>query len=157
MTDLVRSGKLRAIGSSSFPASEIVEAQWVAKRRGLARFRTGQPPYSPVCQRYGMGTLVWSPLAMGLLTGRYRKHRPDDVSTARRHWVPRHMSDERTRDVVERLVPVAEESGLSLTHMAPAFTLAHPGVTSSIIDPPGRPRAQPGGRSRRVRVAGSPR
>src|SRR4051795_3528960 len=79
LTDLLRSGKVRAIGSSTFPASEIVEAQWVAERRGLARFRTEQPPYSildrgierdmlPVCERYGMGVMVWSPLSKGMLT-----------------------------------------------------------------------------------------
>ena len=87
LTDLMRSGKVRAIGSSTFPASEIVEAQWVAQRRALARFRVEQPPYSilsrgierevlPVCQRYGMGVMVWSPLAKGMLTGRYRKGQP---------------------------------------------------------------------------------
>ncbi len=84
LTDLIRAGKVRAIGTSSFPATDIVEAQWIAERRGLQRFRTEQPPYSildrgierevlPVCQRYGMGTLVYSPLGGGLLTGRYRK------------------------------------------------------------------------------------
>src|SRR5579863_3539860 len=84
LTDLMRAGKVRAIGSSTFPVSEIVEAQWVAERRGLNRFRVEQPPYSildrsierevlPVAQRYGMGTLVWSPLAKGMLTGRIRK------------------------------------------------------------------------------------
>ena len=84
LTDLMRAGKVRAIGSSTFPASEIVEAQWVAERRGLARFRTEQPPYSildrgierevlPACERYGMGVMVWSPLSKGMLTGRYRK------------------------------------------------------------------------------------
>src|ERR1019366_6537078 len=84
LTDLIRSGKVRAIGSSTMPASEIVEAQWVAERRGLERFRTEQPTYSilnrgierevlPVAERDGMGTLVWSPLAQGMLTGRIRK------------------------------------------------------------------------------------
>jgi len=84
LTDLIREGKVRTIGSSTFPPSEIVEAQWVAEHRGLARFRTEQPPYSilnrsieqevlPVCQKYGIGALVWSPLAKGMLTGRYRK------------------------------------------------------------------------------------
>jgi len=86
LSDLIRSGKVRAIGSSAMPASDIVEAQWVAERRGLERFRTEQPTYSilnrgieaevlPVCQRYGKGTLVWSPLAKGMLTGRIRKGR----------------------------------------------------------------------------------
>jgi aryl-alcohol dehydrogenase-like predicted oxidoreductase len=87
LTDLMRAGKVRAIGSSTFPVSEIVEAQWVAERRGLARFRTEQPPYSifdrgieydmlPACERYGIGVLVWSPLSKGILTGRYRKGQP---------------------------------------------------------------------------------
>ncbi|MGW7619255.1 aldo/keto reductase [Streptomyces antimycoticus] len=145
LTDLVRSGKVRAIGSSNLPASEIVEAQWVAERRGLQRFRTEQPTYSllnrgiereilPVCQRYGMGTLVWSPLAMGLLTGRYRKGGPS-VRNARMNWVPRHLTDERKLDTVERLIPLAEEAGLSLTHLAMAFAITHPAVTSAIIGP----------------------
>ncbi|MER6946776.1 aldo/keto reductase [Nonomuraea sp. NPDC000554] len=145
LTDLVRSGKVRAIGSSNAPASEIVEAQWVAERRGLQRLRTEQPTYSvlnrgiereilPTCRRYGMGTLVWSPLAMGLLTGRYRKGGPEPLN-ARMHWVPRHMTDERKLDAVEQLVPLAEEAGLSLTHLAMAFAITHPGVTSAIIGP----------------------
>ena len=145
LTDLIRVGKVRAIGSSTFPASEIVEAQWVAERRGLARFRAEQPPYSilnrgierevlPACQRYGMGALVWSPLAMGMLTGRYRKgqQQPDSVRVKR---FPRQMSDERRLDALEQLIPVAEEAGLSLTHMAVAFVMAHPGVTSAILGP----------------------
>ena len=144
-TDLMRAGKVRAIGSSTFPASEIVEAQWVSERRGLARFRTEQPPYSilnrgierevlPVCERYGMGVMVWSPLAMGQLTGRYRKGRqpPGGVRT---QYFPEQMSDERRLDAVERLIPVADEAGLPLTHVAIAFVMAHPGVTSAIIGP----------------------
>ena len=145
LTDLIRAGKVRAIGSSTFPASEIVEGQWVAERRGLARFRTEQPPYSilnrsierevlPVCQRYGMGTLVWSPLAMGMLTGRYRKGQPLPKSM-RTERFPKQMGDEHRLDVVEQLVPVAEQAGLSLTHLAMAFVLAHPGVTSAILGP----------------------
>jgi aryl-alcohol dehydrogenase-like predicted oxidoreductase len=145
LTDLMRAGKVRAIGSSTFPASEIVEAQWVSERRGLARFRTEQPPYSilnrgierevlPACERYGMGVMVWSPLAMGQLTGRYRKGRqpPGGVRT---QYFPEQMSDERRLDAVERLIPVADEAGLPLTHMAMAFVMAHPGVTSAIIGP----------------------
>lgn len=145
LTDLMRAGKIRAIGSSTFPASQIVEAQWVAERRGLARFRAEQPPYSilnrgierevlPVCQQYGMGVLVWSPLAMGMLTGRYRKGQPQPDS-ARVAYFPKQMSDERKLDAIERLVPVAAEAGLSLTHMAMGFVIAHPGVTSAIIGP----------------------
>src|SRR5579871_6834545 len=128
LTDLLRQGKIRAIGSSTFPASEIVEAQWVAERRCLARFRTEQPPYSilnrgierevlPMCEKHGMGVLVWSPLAMGLLTGRYRKGQqmPD---TLRTKVFPKQMSNERALDAVEQLIAVGEAAGISLTHMA---------------------------------------
>ena len=145
LTDLMRAGKVRAIGSSTFPASEVVEAQWVSEKRGLARFRTEQPPYSildrgverevlPVCERYGMGVLVWSPLSKGLLTGRYRKDRPMPDSL-RARFMPKQMSDERSLDAVEQLIPLVEEAGLPLIHMAMAFVMAHPGVTSAIIGP----------------------
>jgi aryl-alcohol dehydrogenase-like predicted oxidoreductase len=145
LTDLLRAGKVRAIGSSTFPASEIVEAQWVAERRGLARFRTEQPPYSilnrsterevlPLCQTYGLGSLVWSPLAKGLLTGRYRKGQPLPDSL-RVKYFPAQMADDRNLDAVERLIPIAQAAGLSLTHMSMAFVMAHPGVTSAILGP----------------------
>ncbi|MGK5739983.1 aldo/keto reductase [Micromonospora sp. URMC 103] len=144
LTDLIHSGKVRAIGTSTFPASEIVEAQWVAERRGLARFHTEQPPYSivnrsierevlPVAQRYGMGTLVWSPLGQGLLTGRHRKGKQTD--SHRSGHTPQYFSDERKLDVVEQLVPLAEKAGLPLSHLAMAFAIAHPGVTSAILGP----------------------
>jgi aryl-alcohol dehydrogenase-like predicted oxidoreductase len=144
LSDLIHSGKVRAIGTSTFPASEIVEAQWVAERRGLARFRTEQPPYSiinrsierevlPTCQRYGMGTLVWSPLGQGLLTGRYRKGQQTD--SHRSGGMSQHFNDERKLDVVEQLIPLAEKAGLPMTHLAMAFSIAHPGVTSAILGP----------------------
>ena len=144
LSDLIHSGKVRAIGSSTFPASEIVEAQWVAERRGLERFRTEQPPYSivnriierevlPVCQRYGVGTLVWSPLAQGLLTGRIRKGQQNN--THRSGTMPVHFNHEGKLDVVEQLIPLAEKAGLPMTHLAMAFAIAHPGVTSAIIGP----------------------
>jgi aryl-alcohol dehydrogenase-like predicted oxidoreductase len=143
LSDLVHIGKVRALGSSKMPASDIVEAQWVAQRRGLERFRTEQPPYSilnrgieneilPVTERYGMGTLVWSPLAQGLLTGRIRKGQPTDLRRAR---IFKHMSDEHRIDTIEQIVPIAEKTGIKLTHLAMAFAIAHPGVTSAIIGP----------------------
>jgi aryl-alcohol dehydrogenase-like predicted oxidoreductase len=143
LSDLIRSGKVRAIGSSSMPASEIVEAQWVAERRGLARFRTEQPTYSilnrgietevlPVAQRYGMGTMVWSPLAKGMLTGRIRRGQPTDLHRASRFTS---FSDQQRLDAVEQLVPLAQEAGLPMTHLAMAFAVAHPGVTSAILGP----------------------
>jgi aryl-alcohol dehydrogenase-like predicted oxidoreductase len=143
LTDLVRSGKVRAIGSSDMPASDMVEAQWVAERRGLERFRTEQPHYSlldrtierevlPVAQRYGMGTVIWSPLASGMLTGRVRRGQETDL---RRTRLFRALRDERRIDAVEELIPLAAEAGMSLTHLALAFVIAHPGVTAALIGP----------------------
>ncbi len=143
LTDLVRSGKVRAIGTSDMPASDIVEAQGVAERRGLERFRVEQPHYSlldrgierevlPVAQRYGMGTVIWSPLASGMLTGRVRRGQPSDL---RRTQMFAALRDERRIDAVEEFVGVAEQAGLSLTHLALAFVIAHPGVTAALIGP----------------------
>lgn len=143
LTDLIRAGKVRAIGASTSPASDIVEAQWVAERRGLARFRTEQPPYSilnrsieqevlPACQKYGMGVMAWSPLAKGMLTGKYRKGR-DTPDTLRAKYFPKAMTNEASLDAVEELIPLAQDAGLTLIHLALAFVIAHPAMTSAII------------------------
>ncbi len=141
LTDLLRSGKIRAIGASQTPASDIVEAQWIAERRGLAGFHTEQPVYSilnrgiereilPTTARFGMGTLVWGPLGQGLLTGRVRKNQHNNL---RRAGLVRHLQDESRLDTVEQLIPLAAEAGLPMTHLAMAFATAHPGVTSALI------------------------
>jgi aryl-alcohol dehydrogenase-like predicted oxidoreductase len=141
LTDLVRSGKIRACGTSGMPASNLVEAHWVAERRGLERFRTEQPPYSvlsrsierevlPVAQQYGMGILAWGPLGQGMLTGRVRRGQDSDVTRARLFTA---FSDERRLDAVEELIPLAEEAGLSMPHLAMAFAVSHPGVTSALL------------------------
>jgi aryl-alcohol dehydrogenase-like predicted oxidoreductase len=141
LDDLLRSGKVRAIGASQTPASDLVEAQWVASRRGLTAFHTEQLAYSllnrgiereilPTLQRFGMGTLVWGPLGQGLLTGRVRRGEPNDL---RRAGLVRHLTDEHRLDVVEQLIPLAEEAGLPMTHLAMAFTITHPGVTSALL------------------------
>jgi aryl-alcohol dehydrogenase-like predicted oxidoreductase len=143
LTDLVRAGKIRAFGTSKLPASEIVHAQWTAERHGLEPLRTEQPPYSildrgierevlPVAQQYGLGVLVWSPMAGGLLTGRVRKGQDSDL---RRTQMFKHMRDERRLDAVEQIIHVAEQADLKMTHLAVAFTIAHPGVTAAIIGP----------------------
>ena len=143
LSDLIHSGKVRAVGTSGMPASDVIEAQWVAERRGLQRFRTEQPPYSilsrgierevlPIAQRYGMGILVWGPLGQGMLTGRVRKGQETDL---RRAHIFKHLNDERRIDAVEQLIPLAAKAGLPLTHLALAFVIAHPGVTSAIIGP----------------------
>ena len=149
LTDLVRQGKVRYIGSSSYPASQIVEAQWVSRERNLARFVTEQPPYSilvrgieedvlPTVQRYGMGTLVYSPLSGGWLTGRWRKGAPGTPTSAARPGARFDMStpaNQRKLDVVEELAQLAEKSGMTMIELALAWAINHPGVTSAIIGP----------------------
>jgi aryl-alcohol dehydrogenase-like predicted oxidoreductase len=141
LTDLVRSGKIRAFGTSTLPASDIVEAQWIAERRGLQRLRSEQPPYSilnrgierevlPVAQRYGMGVLVWDPLAQGMLTGRVRRGQETDVARARMLPV---FSNERRLDAVEQLISLADEAGLSMPHLAMAFAISHPAVSCALL------------------------
>ncbi len=150
LTDLVRAGKVRYIGSSTFPASQIVEAQWVAERRGRERFVCEQPPYSilvrgvendvlPTCRRHGMGVIPWSPLAGGWLSGRYRKdaelpdsHRAQRIPTRYDMSLP---GNQRKLDVADGLAKLAEEAGLTLIEMALAFVMNHPAVTAPIIGP----------------------
>jgi aryl-alcohol dehydrogenase-like predicted oxidoreductase len=150
LTDLVRAGKVRYIGSSTFPASRIVEAQWTAERRGRERFVTEQPPYSllaraieadvlPTCQRYGMGVIPWSPLGGGWLSGRYR--RDGDVPESRRaQMLPRRYDmsipeNQRKLDAADALGRLADEAGITLIEMAIAFVIRHPAVTAAIIGP----------------------
>ncbi|MFB9837831.1 aldo/keto reductase [Actinoallomurus acaciae] len=151
LTDLVRQGKIRAFGCSTFPAEEIVEAHHVAERRALQRFRTEQPPYSilargieanvlPTCRRYGMGVLTWGPLASGFLTGRYRKGQAIDLSTGRAALTPGRFDpalpvNAAKLDVVEQLVEVASGIGSTLPELSVAFAAAHPAVTSVIVGP----------------------
>ena len=150
LSDLVHQGKVRLLGSSTFPAEEIVEAQWAAERRGRERFVCEQPPYSifargveaavlPTCQRYGMGVIPWSPLNGGWLTGRYRKGQdlPKEGRAARmpQRFDPKLPENAAKLDLVEELLKVAADAGCSLTHLAVAFVVAHPAVTSAIIGP----------------------
>jgi aryl-alcohol dehydrogenase-like predicted oxidoreductase len=150
LTDLVRAGKVRYLGSSTFPADQIVDAQWTAERRGRERFVCEQPPYSmlargnerdvlPACLRYGMGVIVWGPLTGGWLTGLYRKGR--ELPTSMRADRLPHRYDmslpvnQRKLEAAEALAQLAEEAGLTLIHLALAFVLRHPAVTSAIIGP----------------------
>ncbi len=151
LTDLVREGKVRAIGCSTFPAELIVEAHWAAERRALERFRCEQPPYSlfargieagvlPVCERYGMGVIAWSPLAGGWLMGKYRHGQEVDMTTGRAARLPQRFdpslpANQQKLDLVEKLEAVAAEAGVSLRHLALAFVVTHPAVTAAIIGP----------------------
>jgi aryl-alcohol dehydrogenase-like predicted oxidoreductase len=150
LSDLVHAGKIRYLGSSTFPAHQIVEGQWVAERRNRERFVCEQPPYSilvrgieadvlPVCEQYGMGVIPWSPLAGGWLSGRYRKGQELPTS-GRASRIPQRYDlskpeNQRKLDVVEELATIAEKAGLTLIEMAIAFVLQHPAVTSAIIGP----------------------
>ncbi len=150
LTDLVRAGKVRYIGSSTFPASQIVEAQWVAEKRGRERFVCEQPPYSllvrgiesdvlPTAQRYGMGVIPWSPLAGGWLSGRYR--RDAELPESRRaQMLPSRYdlslpANQRKLDAADALGRLADEHGMTLIEMALAFVIRHPAVTAAIIGP----------------------
>ena len=157
LTDLVRQGKVRYLGTSAFPAWQIVESHWISERRSLARFRCEQSSYSilvrdreldvlPAARRYGMGVIAYSPLAGGMLAGRYRRGEepPADSRVARSQRMGGRIAErfdfERgpVQDklaIVERLRQVAEEAGIRLTHLAVAFVLAHPAVTSAIVGP----------------------
>jgi aryl-alcohol dehydrogenase-like predicted oxidoreductase len=152
LSDLVHQGKIRYFGHSTFPVSEIVEAQWTAQRRGRERFRCEQPPYSiltravehdvlPTCQRYGMGVIPYSPLAGGWLSGRYRKDTDiqGPTSPARQRLADRFdmslPANQRKFDAADQLAQLAEEAGLTLVEMAIAFVIRHPAVTAAIIGP----------------------
>ena len=150
LTDLVRAGKVRYIGSSTFPASQIVEEQWVAEERGRERFVCEQPPYSilvreiendvlPTCQRYGMGVIPWSPLAGGWLSGRYRKD-AELPQSLRAERIPSRYDmslpgNQRKLEAADALARLAGEAGITLIEMALAFVIRHPAVTAAIIGP----------------------
>ena len=149
LTDLVQQGKVRYIGSSSFSAGEIVEAQWTARDRRLERFRTEQPPYSmlvrgieldvlPTARRHGMGILTYSPLAGGWLSGSWSAD-SSPTSPARQRLAARFdMSlpeNQRKLEAVQQLATVALDASVTLIELAIAFVVNHPAVTSAIIGP----------------------
>jgi aryl-alcohol dehydrogenase-like predicted oxidoreductase len=150
LSDLIHAGKIRYAGSSTFPASEIVEAQWVAERRSRERFVCEQPPYSmlvrgieadvlPTCERYGMGVIPWGPLGGGWLSGRWRKG-SDDLTSRRAARIPDRYdmslpANQRKLEAADALARLADDAGMSLVHMAVAWVINHPAVTAAIIGP----------------------
>ena len=150
LTDLVHQGKVRYIGSSTFPAGQIVEAQWVARDRRLQRFVTEQPPYSmlvraveadvlPTCSRHGMAVMSYSPLTGGWLSGRWRKD-TGQQSSSRANRLPERFdlsqpANQRKLDAVEDLAQLAEQTGVTLIQLAIAFVLDHPAITAALIGP----------------------
>jgi aryl-alcohol dehydrogenase-like predicted oxidoreductase len=149
LTDLQRAGKIRYFGSSTFPAYRIVQAEWAAREHHLGRYVTEQPSYSilqrgaethvlPVTEEYGLGVLVWSPLASGWLSGAIRAGR--EIATSRSAIMPQRFdlavpSNRARLDAVEQLAKVADQAGLTLIQLALGFVTAHPAVTSAIIGP----------------------
>jgi len=151
LSDLVRAGKVRAIGSSTFPAHMIVQAQWAAERRARERFVCEQPPYSmlirrveadvlPVCQQYGMGVIPWSPLAGGWLSGRYRRGGDSPADSRRAQMLPSRYdmsipANQAKLEAAYALSDLADDAGLTLIEMALAFVTSHPAVSAAIIGP----------------------
>ncbi|MGY5128278.1 aldo/keto reductase [Streptomyces nigrescens] len=149
LTDLQRAGKIRYFGSSTFPAYRIVQAQWAAREYHLSRYVTEQPSYSilqrgiethvlPVTAQYGLGVLVWSPLASGWLSGAIREGQ--EIATSRSTFMPQRFdtsipSNRARLDAVEQLAKVADEAGLTMIQLALGFVTAHPAVTSALIGP----------------------
>ncbi|WRZ88462.1 aldo/keto reductase [Streptomyces sp. NBC_01007] len=149
LTDLQRAGKIRYFGSSTFPAYRLVQAQWAAREHHLRPYVTEQPSYSilqrgiethvlPVAEQYGLGVLVWSPLASGWLSGAVRAGR--EITTSRSTLMPQRFDTtvpaNRARlDAVEKLAEVADEAGLTMIQLALGFVTAHPAVTSALIGP----------------------
>jgi aryl-alcohol dehydrogenase-like predicted oxidoreductase len=150
LSDLVAHGKVRYLGSSTYPAAQIVKAQWVARDRKLQRFVCEQPPYSilargveadvlPTCHELGMGVICWSPLGGGWLSGRWRKG-SDELTSRRAALIPQRYdlsiaANQAKLEAADALAQLAEESGMPLIHMALAFVIRHPAVTAAIIGP----------------------
>ncbi len=147
LDDLVRAGKVRYIGTSTFAAWQITDALWASKELRLNRFVTEQPPYNlldrrvereliPMCQTYGIGILPWAPLAGGLLTGKYKagQDRPVDARYASK-TAPMNRDHEVALAKVEEYVAWCGTEGLAPADVALAWVLQQPGVTSPIIGP----------------------
>jgi len=149
LSDLVHQGKVRNIGSSSYAASQIVEAQWASRENHLERFVTEQPPYSilvrgieadvlPTAHRHGMGILTYSPLGGGWLSGRWRKDAAGTPTSAARPSARFDMSspaNQQKLEIVESLAQLAEQENITMIQLAIAFVIRHPAVTSAIIGP----------------------
>jgi aryl-alcohol dehydrogenase-like predicted oxidoreductase len=152
----VRSGKVRYLGCSNFTAAQIVEAQWAANRANTTPFISLQPQYSllarsieaeilPACQRHGLGTLVWSPLGGGILTGRYQRDVAPDADTRigrlqasampmARAWADGMLTD-RNLEIADEVAKVAAELNTTSTAVALAWVRQRPGITSVIVGP----------------------
>jgi aryl-alcohol dehydrogenase-like predicted oxidoreductase len=146
LDDLIRAGKVLAVGSSTFPAEKIVEAQWVAQTSGTHRFVSEQPMYSiferlaeravfPVTRQYDMGVLTYSPLHGGWLSGRPRPHSSHRARSRSEMYDPASDAGRRRAQALDGLQEIASDTGLTMPQLAIAFVTSHPAVTSAIIGP----------------------
>jgi aryl-alcohol dehydrogenase-like predicted oxidoreductase len=149
LDDLVRAGKVRYIGTSTYAAWQVVESLWVAKEYGLNRFVTEQPPYNlldrrierellPALRTYGFGVLPWSPLAGGFLSGKYRKQgeQPEGRFSDGTHFrSPALLNSKAAFDIVDALEKHALERECTISQLAIAWCMQQPGITSPIIGP----------------------
>ena len=149
LSDLVHAGKVRTYGTSNHPVERIVEGQWIAEKRSLVRPKVQQPPYSilvrfnerdllPVCARYGLGVMLWSPLAGGWLTGAVGRNKPraqlGSFRDPRRYDIDS-PDNQAKLDALEQLQALAADAGLSLIDLGLAFVREHPAVTAPIVGP----------------------
>jgi aryl-alcohol dehydrogenase-like predicted oxidoreductase len=168
LTDLTTQGKIRAFGSSNFPADLIVEAQWAAERRGLARIRSEQFPYSifvrraerdvlPACRRHAMGALAFSPLDGGWLSGTYRAgmtpRAEGQARTIPRRFDAAYPHVRRKFELIEALIELAADAGVPISELATAWTLHHPAVTASIVGPRSGPHLSSAVRAGDLQIA----
>jgi aryl-alcohol dehydrogenase-like predicted oxidoreductase len=148
LDDLVRQGKVRYIGCSTFPAWMVMEALAISDRRGWARYATEQPPYNlldrrienelvPLALRHGLGLLTWSPLAMGLLAGRYKQAAtlPPDSRAGRVGWVYADRVTTPAVDAAQHFIKMAQEHGFGPAPLALRWVMDQPGVTAAITGP----------------------
>ncbi len=155
LDDLIRAGKVRYVGTSTFPSWRVMESLWVAKELGLNRFVSEQPPYHlldrsieremiPMAQSYGLAIIPWSPLARGFLAGRYKRGEPIPGNSRFGRDAGRGAANVRRRDqhftdlgfnVLDLVQTIAAEKGCSASQVALAWVNSKPGVTSPIIGP----------------------
>jgi aryl-alcohol dehydrogenase-like predicted oxidoreductase len=150
LDDLVRAGKVRYLGTSTWAAWQVTEALWCSDRHHLNRFVCEQPPYNlldrriereliPMAQTFGFGIIPWSPLAGGLLSGKYHRDEPPPADSRFGQMATNPMQRRRWTEsifgVTEGLQPIADAKGVSLSQLAIAWCMSRPGVTSAIIGP----------------------
>ena len=143
LDDLVRAGKVRYVGCSNLPAWHLMEALWTSDKDHVARYDCLQPHYNlvhraefereqrAVCLKYGLGVIPYSPIAGGLLSGKYR--RGVEVQPGTRGWNLRHALTERNFLIIDQLDVIAQARGKTVLQVALAWVRQQPAITSPIV------------------------